>query len=89
MGEARRGDCAEPLTNGREAVELVRALRPDVIVMDMLMPVLTGIEAIRQIRQEQPASSSWPASPSGPRCRPRSRPALSAICSRPPRQRSC
>lgn len=41
-------------SNGREAVELARALRPDVIVIDMLMPELTGIEAIRQIKQEQP-----------------------------------
>lgn len=41
-------------TDGREAVELARALRPDVIVMDMLMPELTGAEAIRQIKQEQP-----------------------------------
>lgn len=40
--------------NGREAVELARALRPDVIVMDMLMPELTGAEAIRQIKHEQP-----------------------------------
>lgn len=41
-------------TDGREAVELARALRPDVIVIDMLMPELTGTEAIRQIKQEQP-----------------------------------
>jgi DNA-binding NarL/FixJ family response regulator len=41
-------------TNGREAVELARALRPDVIVMDMLMPELTGVEAIGQIKAEQP-----------------------------------
>lgn len=41
-------------SNGREAVELARVLRPDVIVIDMLMPELTGIEAIRQIKQEQP-----------------------------------
>jgi NarL family two-component system response regulator LiaR len=41
-------------TNGREAVELALALRPDVIVIDMLMPELTGTEAIRQIKHEQP-----------------------------------
>lgn len=41
-------------SNGREAVELARVLRPDVIVIDMLMPELNGIEAIRQIKQEQP-----------------------------------
>jgi two-component system, NarL family, response regulator LiaR len=40
--------------DGREAVALALSLRPDVIVMDMLMPELTGTEAIRQIKQEQP-----------------------------------
>lgn len=41
-------------TNGREAVELAQTLQPDVIVMDMLMPELKGVEAIRQIKQLQP-----------------------------------
>ncbi|NTU78922.1 MAG: response regulator transcription factor, partial [Chloroflexales bacterium] len=40
--------------NGREAVELARALQPDVIVIDMLMPELTGLEAIAAIRRDDP-----------------------------------
>jgi DNA-binding NarL/FixJ family response regulator len=35
--------------NGREAVDLVAALRPDIAVMDIAMPLLNGIEATRKI----------------------------------------
>jgi PAS domain S-box-containing protein len=36
--------------NGREAISLARQLRPDVIVMDVTMPILGGDEATRQIK---------------------------------------
>jgi DNA-binding NarL/FixJ family response regulator len=40
--------------DGRAAVQLARELQPDVVVMDIAMPNLNGIEAARQIIHEQP-----------------------------------
>lgn len=42
--------------NGQEAIEQVSQLHPDVVVMDLRMPVMNGIQATARIRQEHPAT---------------------------------
>ena len=44
----------DTVANGRQAVRQVRKLKPDVVVMDISMPELNGIEAARQILAENP-----------------------------------
>jgi two-component system, NarL family, response regulator DevR len=41
-------------SNGREAVDMARSYRPTVIVMDVRMPDMNGVEACREIRDEDP-----------------------------------
>lgn len=43
-------------TNGQQAIELYREHQPDVMLIDLRMPVLTGVEAIAAIRKEFPGA---------------------------------
>jgi DNA-binding NarL/FixJ family response regulator len=47
--------CGEA-QNGREAVERVRELHPDLVLLDIVMPVMNGIEAAHQIHEIAPST---------------------------------
>ena len=48
-------DVCGDAENGQEVVEMAQVLRPDLIVMDLSMPVMDGIDATRALRQLTPA----------------------------------
>ncbi|MDQ2776910.1 MAG: response regulator transcription factor [Acidobacteriota bacterium] len=43
-------------SDGKQAVELFRKHRPDITIMDLRLPVMTGVEAITEIRRDSPAA---------------------------------
>jgi DNA-binding NarL/FixJ family response regulator len=56
VGAERDLEIVGEAANGAEAVEAFRRLRPDVTLMDLQMPVMTGLEAIAAIRSETPTA---------------------------------
>jgi len=47
-------EVAGEATNGREAVDLYRTLKPDAVTMDITMPEMDGISAVKEIRKIDP-----------------------------------
>src|SRR5687768_17491680 len=41
-------------SNGQEVVQKMNELRPDVLLLDLEMPVMDGVEALRRLRETQP-----------------------------------
>lgn|GEM_PF-1716441 len=44
---------AEPVRDGREAVERARAFRPELVIMDIQMPYVSGLELIEQLKTDE------------------------------------
>jgi len=55
----KAGFSVEAAQNGEEGVALARQLHPDVVLMDVVMPVLNGFQATRQL-QRDPATADIP-----------------------------
>lgn len=53
---AKEGYSIHEAVNGRDAVEKYDELRPDLVTMDITMPELDGISALREIRAKDPGA---------------------------------
>jgi len=49
-------EVAAEASNGREAVEAYHQARPDLVIMDITMPEMDGIAAVREIASQDPAA---------------------------------
>ncbi|MGE6489085.1 response regulator [Paenisporosarcina sp. NPDC076898] len=47
-------DVIGEATNGQEAVDMTASLRPDIVLMDLVMPIMDGIQATKKIKEQHP-----------------------------------
>jgi DNA-binding NarL/FixJ family response regulator len=55
---AQEPDChvVGEAADGAEAIRLAQALQPDIVLLDLAMPQVNGLEALRQLKGERPAT---------------------------------
>jgi two-component system chemotaxis response regulator CheY len=53
---AREGYVIHEAVNGRDAVEKYTEIGPDIVTMDITMPGMSGLEALRLIREQDPSA---------------------------------
>jgi DNA-binding NarL/FixJ family response regulator len=57
LSQEKDFDVIGEAANGEEAVRLSKELKPDIVIMDIVMPKLNGVEATKQIKQVSPSTA--------------------------------
>ena len=60
MGLGINGFVVERLSNGRDALDAIARRRPDLVILDVMMPDLMGTEVLKRIRQNEGANAHLP-----------------------------
>src|SRR5579862_8021877 len=73
VGLSRHLEVVGEASGGNEAIQLFRKLKPDVLIMDISMPDLTGLEVLQQVKIDAPSTkviifTSHDTDVYGPRC---------------------